>query len=131
VDTRNKILNEDEGQRVARQLRGAGIRLRVVTGFFDPVLAAHARRLAELAAPNTTLMVVVNSANDTMLDARSRAELLAALRTVDYVVVPGKTDVSVLLQRIEPDAICREEDADRRRTGELAVRIRERRGLEA
>ncbi|MCX6622078.1 MAG: hypothetical protein NTY38_13610 [Acidobacteria bacterium] len=114
---------------MARQLRGAGIRLRVVTGYFDPVLAAHARRLTELTARNTTLMVLVNTAEDTMLDARSRAELLASLRMVDYVVLPGeRTGVAELLQRIEPDAMCREEDADRRRTEELAGRIRERQG---
>lgn len=128
MDTRNKILTEDEAQRVARQLRSGGIRLRLVTGYFDPVLAAHARRLTELTAPNTTLMVLVNSAQDTLLDARSRAELLASLRMVDYVVVPGKLEVTALIERIEPDAICREEDADRQRTEQLAGRIRERQG---
>ena len=49
----------------------ADIRLRVVTGYFDPVLAAHVRRLKELAVPNTTLMVLVNTAEDSLLDVRS------------------------------------------------------------
>lgn len=129
MDTRNKILNEDEATRVARQLRGADIRLRVVTGYFDPVLAAHVRRLKELAVPNTTLMVLVNTAEDSLLDVRSRAELLAALRMVDYVAVPGPSGVKALLERIEPDAICYEEEADRKRTAELAARIRERQGF--
>ncbi len=128
MDTRNKILSDGEAERVARQLRGAGIRLRLVTGYFDPVLAVHVRRLAELTAPNTTLMVLVNSADDTLLDARSRAELLASLRMVDYVVLPGKSEVTALLERIEPDGLCREEDADRQRTRHLAGRIRERQG---
>jgi len=127
VDTRIKILSEDEAQRVARQLRGAGVRLRLVTGYFDPVLAAHVRRLNELAAPNTTLMVLVDSARDTLLDARSRAELLASLRIVDYVVVPGGGEVAGIMERIGPDTLCREEDADRQRTKQLSDRIRERR----
>lgn len=128
MDTRNKILTEDEAQRVARQLRGAGIRLRLVTGYFDPLLAAHARRLAELSAPNTTLMALVNSAPDTLLEAKSRAELLASLAVVDYVVLPQNSDVTAIIEQIAPDAICREEEIDRERTRQLAARIRERQG---
>lgn len=113
---------------MARQLRGAGVRLRLVTGYFDPVLAAHARRLAELAVPNTTLMALVNSAPDSLLEARSRAELLASLGVVDYVVLPTNSDIAAIIEQIAPDAICREEEADRERTRQLATRIRERQG---
>jgi glycerol-3-phosphate cytidylyltransferase-like family protein len=131
VDTRNKILNHDVALRVARQIRNSEGRLRVVTGYFDPVVAAHARRLAELATANTTLMAVVVSHPNCLMDDRSRAEMLAALRVVDYVVLPGNLGISELLDRMEPDALCREEEADERRTAELTSRIRERQKLGA
>lgn len=131
MDTRNKILNHDEAERVGRQIRAGGGRLRVVTGYFDPVLASHARRLGELAARNATLMAMVATREGNLLDARARAELLASLRVVDYVVLPGNIGVAELLERIEPDAMCREEEADERRTTELVGRIRERQKLGA
>jgi hypothetical protein len=57
-----------------------------VIGHFDPLLAAHARRLQELAVPGTILVVAVSDPPDPLLPAGARAELVAALAAVDYVV---------------------------------------------
>ena len=81
MDTRSKILNADAAPRACT----------VVTGAFDVLLAADARELAEIRAshPNRPLLVVVLPLPAPLLPQRARAELVAALRMVDYVVNCG------------------------------------------
>jgi len=62
---------------------------RWVAGDFDPLLAAHSRRLRELAEPGRLLVVAVNDPARPLLPRRARAELVAALAMVDYVVPDG------------------------------------------
>lgn len=59
----------------------------LVIGTFDPLLAAHGERLAELIneAP-VKLVVAVADPPEPLLDRRARMELVAALRVVDSVV---------------------------------------------
>ena len=45
-----------------------------------------------------------------ILPAAERAELVAALRGVDYVVVFGDTNVERLLRRLKPDVHCKGTD---------------------
>jgi bifunctional ADP-heptose synthase (sugar kinase/adenylyltransferase) len=120
VDTRGKILSEDAALAVAR---ASGPRLKVVSGFFDPLLADHARRLAEIAGWDNTLMVLVTSPPDPILPARARAEMVAALAVVSYVVIGGEW----LLARLAGHEVIREEEADRRRTEELIRHVQSRR----
>jgi len=93
-----------------------------VWGHFDPLLAAHARRLGELASPGAVLIAAVSEPARPILPARARAELVAALAAVDYVVLPGDG----ALDGLEADAICREEAADERRTGDLMRHVQSR-----
>lgn len=55
----------------------------LVLGYFDPVLAAHVSRLSELS--NVTVSVL--DPPDPLLPTRARAELVAALRPVDLVIL--------------------------------------------
>ncbi|MCS6952359.1 MAG: hypothetical protein RMK57_04985 [Bryobacterales bacterium] len=87
IDTRTKILTAEEALATARRLRELGLRLCVVTGYFDPLLAAHARRLAECRNRADALLAVVGCPPRPILPARARAELVAALAVVDYVVL--------------------------------------------
>lgn len=79
VDTRTKIVPVAEARRIAEH--GA----MVVSGYFDPLLAAHARRLAELKLHGSTLLVLIADPKNPILPARARAELVAGLAIVDYV----------------------------------------------
>ncbi len=56
-----------------------------VRGDFDPLLAAHARRVAECRRDGAELAVMIGEPERPLLAARARAELVAALRAVDYV----------------------------------------------
>ena len=79
MDTRTKIVPAQEAARIAGQ--GAI----VVSGYFDPLLASHAERLAELKHHGSKLLVLIAAPGEPILPARARAELVAGLRVVDYV----------------------------------------------
>lgn len=74
----------------------------VVTGYFDPLTADHARRLAQIRAAHEKLIVVVNGGDDGILPSSARAELIAALAVVDYVVI-GETPDAVAIYHDEPE----------------------------
>lgn len=95
MDTREKIIGEAE----ARSVAAAGAT--VVRGYFDPLLAAHAGRLAQLKQRGAALLVVIASPADPILPARARAELVAGLRAVDHVTEAN----------IEPRICLEQEDA--------------------
>jgi bifunctional ADP-heptose synthase (sugar kinase/adenylyltransferase) len=103
VDTRTKILN------------GAT----VVTGTFDVIRAEDARELAEVRrrAPGRPLIVVVLPIENALLPQRARAELVAALRVVDYVLIANDNHPDALLAALEPAELVRLEalHADRKR----------------
>lgn len=64
-----------------------------LTGHFDPLLAEHVRRLREHKAGGRPLIVEVTNPRKPLLHQRARAELVAALAEVDYVVLgSGTTD---------------------------------------
>jgi bifunctional ADP-heptose synthase (sugar kinase/adenylyltransferase) len=117
VDTRTKILTQELARAAAAECRAAGKAVTLVTGFFDPLVAAHPRRLEELARAGAALFVSIQDPPHPLLPARARAELVAALRVVDYVMLGGA---------IAADAVFHEEDADRLRTQELTKHVRER-----
>jgi glycerol-3-phosphate cytidylyltransferase-like family protein len=79
VDTRTKIVPPAEASRLA----ASGVT--VVSGYFDPLLAAHADRLHELKHAGTPLLVAIADPPHAILPARARAELVASLAVVDYV----------------------------------------------
>ena len=61
---------------------------RIAWGEFDPVNAAVAERLQALKTPEHKLLVVVKpSTEEFLFDQQARAVLLAALRSVDAVIV--------------------------------------------
>jgi glycerol-3-phosphate cytidylyltransferase-like family protein len=58
----------------------------LVSGYFDPLLASHAARLAGLKREGVPLVVLISSYATSILPVRARAELVAGLRVVNYVV---------------------------------------------
>ncbi len=58
-----------------------------VSGHFDPLLAEHVRRLHRETSPDRLLVVEVTNPEHPLLPQRARAELVAALGDVDYVVL--------------------------------------------
>jgi bifunctional ADP-heptose synthase (sugar kinase/adenylyltransferase) len=126
ADTRAKILTWADAVATARRLRQEGRAVCVATGLFDPVLAGHARRLEALRGRCAALMAVVLDAPSPILPARARAELVAALRVVDYVVLPETGRLEDLLAQLEAAEIARGEAADEGLTRDLIRHVHTR-----
>ena len=109
MDTRDKILTAGAAPRGCT----------VVTGTFDVMQAEDARELDEIrgANPGQPLLVVIAQLPEGLLPQRARAELVAALRVVDYVVTADDTAPDALLASLEPARLVRLEavHADRKR----------------
>lgn len=118
MDTRTKILDAAAAAAAASEARRAGKTVKLVTGTFDPLLAAHARRLREVAGEGAVLFAAISEPANPLLSARARAELVAALGVVDYVVLGDAP--------LQPDEIYREETADAGRTRDLIRNVQER-----
>jgi rfaE bifunctional protein nucleotidyltransferase chain/domain len=113
------ILTETElVARVAGDRR-AGRTVAFANGCFDVLHVGHIRYLAGSRDQADRLVVAVNDddsvrtlkgADRPILPAATRAELVAALRAVDYVVVFPETNVERLLRLIRPDVHCKGTD---------------------
>ena len=90
MDTRNKIIPPDRAVSLVDELRAQGAAVRVVTGYFDVLVADHVRRLGEIADGSCVLFALVLDPPQPLLSGRARAELVAALAVIDYVVPAGK-----------------------------------------
>ena len=95
MDSRQKIVDEDEARRIAAA--GAA----VVSGYFDPLLASHAERLAALKRDGRRLLVLIATPEDPIMPARARAELVAGLAVVDHVA--AAVDGLDPFVRLEPE----------------------------
>ena len=119
MDTRAKILNAGQARDI---LRRNGLRIAVVSGHFDPLLAAHPERLEQVRETADALLVVVTDPPRPILGARGRAELVAGLKAVDYVVAAqDDPEASALVA-----AAIHEEQADAQRLAELIGRVQAR-----
>jgi D-glycero-beta-D-manno-heptose 1-phosphate adenylyltransferase len=113
------VVTEDQLDVLVAADRAAGKRLAFANGCFDILHVGHVRYLAGAAAEADRLIVSVNDDATTadlkgpgrpVLAAGARAELVAALRGVDYVVVFPDRTVARLLERFRPDVHCKGTD---------------------
>jgi rfaE bifunctional protein nucleotidyltransferase chain/domain len=113
------VVTEDELDSLVAADRAAGKRIAFANGCFDILHVGHVRYLAGAAAEADRLVVAVNGDGATaelkgpgrpVLAAGARAELVAALRGVDYVVVFPDRTVARLLERFRPDVHCKGTD---------------------
>ena len=103
---------------IARE-RAAGRSIAFANGCFDLLHVGHVRYLAGAAAEADRLVVAVNDDRTVeelkgkgrpILAASDRAELVAALRGVDYVVIFPDATVERLLRLLKPDVHCKGTD---------------------
>jgi bifunctional ADP-heptose synthase (sugar kinase/adenylyltransferase) len=119
MDTRDKIVTPEA-------LPALGLNApAVATGYFDVLGPEHVAELEALAGAGP-LVVVVLPLDGELLAERTRAELVAALRAVDYVVAAKDPDPSGLLDLLRPSRVARLETADLRRRHELIEDVRRR-----
>lgn len=129
MDTREKILPWPEAlRRLERDLAAAPVR--VVTGYFDPVLAVHARALEEIAASDGRPGVIITDPPDPLLAAEARAVLVAALAAVEWVALAPEGGLEELLDRISRTRLVRAETEHLAIREEFMRRVRARHSAE-
>jgi rfaE bifunctional protein nucleotidyltransferase chain/domain len=105
------LLSVDEAAALAERLRAEGKRIVLANGCFDLLHVGHVRYLHEARALGDALFVGLNSdpavrrlkgPGRPLLPASERAELLAALRDVDHVVLFDDDTADRLVARLRP-----------------------------
>jgi rfaE bifunctional protein nucleotidyltransferase chain/domain len=113
------VVTESELVETVARERAAGKSIAFANGCFDLLHVGHLRYLQAAAGEADRLVVAVNDdasvaalkgAGRPILAAADRAELVAALRGVDYVVVFSDTTVERLLLLLKPDVHCKGTD---------------------
>lgn len=113
------VLSLEELKAAVARERAAGRSIALANGCFDLLHVGHVRYLAGAAAEADILVVAINDdesvrqlkgAGRPILTAADRAELVAALRGVDYVVVFGGATVASVIATIRPDVHCKGTD---------------------
>ena len=98
--------------------RREGRTIALANGCFDLLHAGHIRYLQAAAREADRLVVAVNDdaaagikgPGRPILEAAGRAELVAALRGVDYVTIFSEATVAPLLTLLRPDVHCKGTD---------------------
>lgn len=114
-----KIVSREELLARVAALRERSQTVALANGCFDILHVGHTRYLEAAAREADLLVVAVNDdetvrmlkgAGRPMLAAAHRAELVAALRCVDFVTVFPEPTVGALLEALRPDVHCKGTD---------------------
>ena len=111
-----KILTGQAMLAERERLRAGGKRLVFTNGVFDLLHVGHVRYLAQARTLGDALLVAINSdrtvrelkgPNRPVFNQAERAEILAALRVVDYVVVFDDVSPRRLIAELLPDVLVK------------------------
>jgi D-beta-D-heptose 7-phosphate kinase/D-beta-D-heptose 1-phosphate adenosyltransferase len=113
---KDKIRSIEDMLAERARLRNDGARLVFTNGVFDLLHVGHVRYLAQARALGDALVVAINSdrtvrelkgSDRPVFDQAERAEILAALRQVDYVVVFDDISPRSLIAQLLPDVLVK------------------------
>lgn len=114
-----EVLSRAELLAKVAEVRRENRTIAFANGCFDLLHVGHVRYLAAAAQEADVLIVAINDDQSVrqlkgdgrpILPAADRAELLTALRFVDYVVIFPEPTVGPLLEAIRPDVHCKGTD---------------------
>lgn len=138
MNSREKILSLEALQSRLEDLRRQGRRIVLANGCFDVLHVGHVRYLEGARREGDVVVVGVNSDEGVrrlkgpgrpLLPQQARAELVAALAAVDYVVIFNEPDVNALLAVLRPDVHAKGTDytvetvPERELAARLGVRV--------
>src|SRR5256885_8193870 len=111
-----KILTLEQMLRERERLRAAGTPLVFTNGVFDLLHVGHVRYLAQARSLGDALIVAINSdrtvrelkgSDRPIFDQAERAEIIAALRSVNYVTVFDEVSPRNLISKLLPDVLVK------------------------
>ena len=114
--SREKVLTIPQMLDERERLRAAGKRLVFTNGVFDLLHVGHVSYLAQARALGDALVVAINSDRSVrelkgpdrpVFEEHERAEILAALRNVDYVVIFDDISPRSLIGQLLPDVLVK------------------------
>mgnify|MGYP001559257438 CR=1 FL=1 len=110
-----KIKNQKEIIALVQKLRKEGKKIATYNGSFDILHLGHVKSLQEARKQGDVLIVPLNSDKSIkaykspkrpIIPQSQRAQMLAALSCVDYVVIFNETNPIKILDKIKPDIHC-------------------------
>jgi rfaE bifunctional protein nucleotidyltransferase chain/domain len=110
-DARSKIVSLEKLRAILLTSRQANKKIVLSNGCFDTLHVGHIRYLQAAREEGDVLVVAVNAdssvgslkgANRPILDEQARAQLVAAIDAVDFVVVFSEPNVERLLEELRP-----------------------------
>ena len=119
MDTAKKILTLEDLVTRLGKVRKSGQKIVFTNGCFDIMHVGHVRYLADARSEGDLLVVGLNSDASVRIikgDKRPivrqnhRAEVLASLGCVDFIVVFDEPDPLKLIQTLKPDVLVKGED---------------------
>lgn len=120
MNSRNKVLPLNDLLRLRQQARAEGWAVVWTNGCFDLLHVGHLRNLQAARRLGEVLVVGVNSDESVrrlnkgperpIVPAAERAELLAGLECVSYVLVFDEDTPGPVLARLQPDIHCKGAD---------------------
>jgi D-glycero-beta-D-manno-heptose 1-phosphate adenylyltransferase len=108
----SKIHSRESVHAAVATLQRQGQKVVLANGCFDTLHVGHVRYLSGAKQAGDVLVVAVNSdssvrqlkgAGRPILDEKARAQLVASLRDVDFVLLFSQPNVESLLQELRPD----------------------------
>jgi rfaE bifunctional protein nucleotidyltransferase chain/domain len=108
----SKIVSREHLREILAERKSSGARVVLANGCFDTLHVGHVRYLEGARREGDILVVAVNTDSGVrnlkgpgrpILQESARANLVAALRAVDYVVLFNEPNVEALLQFLYPD----------------------------
>src|ERR1700733_9740021 len=114
-----KIVTQEELIQVTAREKRAGRRIVFTNGCFDLLHPGHVRCLADARALGDVLVVAVNSDRSVrgnkgperpLVAEQDRAEVLAALASVDYVTIFDEPTPLALISRVLPNVLVKGAD---------------------
>jgi rfaE bifunctional protein nucleotidyltransferase chain/domain len=129
----SKIVPRNALPRKLAECRRRGQRIVFANGCFDTLHVGHIRYLEGARREGDILVVGVNADSSVgnlkgpsrpILDENARALLVAALKSVDYVVLFAEPNVEALLEELRPDVHAKGTDYTAESVPERAVAAR-------
>ncbi len=126
----SKIHSRESVRSAVADLRREGKRIVLANGCFDTLHVGHVRYLSGAKREGDILVVAVNADSSVrtlkgpgrpILNEQDRAQLVAALRDVDFVLIFPEPNVESLLHDLRPDVHAKGTDYTAENVPEYAV----------